>query len=151
MAKALWQKKQLAWPELSLGDIQGLCLRRWTGARGQRRRHAERFWKILISESAFLIWKLRCERVIGHADEDDWEHTGQAIRARWTRAMNERLHLDMVQTHRRFGRSAVKKDKVLGTWNGTLFDELALPEDWTTYNRVLVGIDATRLDIRDDG
>ncbi|KAH9918602.1 uncharacterized protein B0H18DRAFT_882671 [Fomitopsis serialis] len=151
-AAALWARKGLPWPQrLRIEDIQGVNLRRWTHARGRRRKGAERLWRILVSESAFLVWKLRCERVIGHEDQDDWHHTERAIVARWVKAINDRLHLDMSLTHRRFGRKAIKTDKVLRTWNGTLIDELALPEDWTKYNRVLVGIDPASLEARDDG
>ncbi|KAH9836135.1 uncharacterized protein C8Q71DRAFT_68123 [Rhodofomes roseus] len=115
-----------------------------------RRHYAERLWRIIISESAFLIWKLRCERVIGHSEEEGWKHSKTAIRGRWTHMINDRLHKEMDMTHRRFGRKALKRETVLGTWNGTLSDELALPEDWTACRGVLVGINTARTE-RDAG
>ena len=43
---------------------------------------------ILISESVYLIWKLRCERVITHDNpEVDW-HPEQEVVRRWEQAMN---------------------------------------------------------------
>ncbi|KAH9911854.1 uncharacterized protein B0H18DRAFT_823024, partial [Fomitopsis serialis] len=130
LAEALWKKKGLPWPAMTLTTIQSANLMQWTTSNGKRRKNAERLWRILVSESAFLIWKLRCERVIGHESEEDWNHSHRAIVNRWKRTIEDRLHLDMTMSHKRFGRKSLKVDSVLGTWNGVLFDELALPEDW---------------------
>ncbi|TFY61694.1 hypothetical protein EVJ58_g4350 [Rhodofomes roseus] len=144
MAGNLWKRKKLRWAKPSTEDILTAGTREWKHETGRekRRPRAERLWRILVTESAFLIWKLRCERVISHSDDENWHHTEPAIRTRWTRMVNERLHLDMAMTHRRFGRKALKRSEVLGTWQGTLRDELALPDDWTALNWVLVGIEA---------
>ncbi|KAH9835736.1 uncharacterized protein C8Q71DRAFT_709054 [Rhodofomes roseus] len=143
LASDLWRKKKLQWTKPRIDEILTVGMRRWKNPSGKKARRpcAERLWRILISESAFLIWKLRCERVIGHADEEGWCHTEAAIKARWVRVVNERLHLDMAMTHRRYGRKALNRNQVLGTWINTLHDELALPDDWTMQNWVLVGIE----------
>ncbi|KAH9844224.1 uncharacterized protein C8Q71DRAFT_678032, partial [Rhodofomes roseus] len=133
MTGNLWEKKKLKWSKPVIEDILTVGSRTWTHESGsmKRRPRAERLWRILVTEAAFLIWKLRCERVIAHSDDIDWCPTKAAIRSRWIRVVNERLHLDMAMTHRRFGRKALKRNEVLGTWQNTLRDELALPEDWT--------------------
>ncbi|KAH9830495.1 uncharacterized protein C8Q71DRAFT_716854 [Rhodofomes roseus] len=118
MAGDLWKKKKLTWSKPSMEDVLTSGLREWRSETGnmKRRPRAERLWRILITESAFLVWKLRCERVIAHSDDVNWCLTEAAIRTRWTRVVNERLHLDMAMTHRRFGRKALRRNEVLGTW-----------------------------------
>ena len=48
-----------------------------------------RLFQILLSESAYLIWVLRCERVI-----QEKVLTERETNARWNRAINERLTID---------------------------------------------------------
>ncbi|KAH9913119.1 uncharacterized protein B0H18DRAFT_888756, partial [Fomitopsis serialis] len=153
LAKELWKKKDKtgAWTPIKIEDVLGAGLRTWRNAKNKRRPYAERLWRILVTESAYLIWKLRCERVIGHGEDENWTHPARAIRARWVHAINERLRLDIAMTHRRFGRMALSTDLVLGTWNGTLRDESAFPDDWTQCNWVLVGIDPKDREQRDAG
>ncbi|KAH9832069.1 uncharacterized protein C8Q71DRAFT_714717 [Rhodofomes roseus] len=151
LAGSIWRKKQAEWTRPSYDEIMGVGLRRWYTPKMKRRPTAERFWRILISESAYLIWCLRCERVIGHADIPEWTHTEREISARWTSMMNKRLHLDKTMTHRRFGRQALDKKMVTGTWRGTLSDEYALPDDWTNCKWVLVGITSFQRDAHGEG
>ncbi|KAH9829971.1 uncharacterized protein C8Q71DRAFT_685566, partial [Rhodofomes roseus] len=139
LAGTVWMSKQAEWTRPSYEEIMGVGLKKWYTAKMKRRPTAERFWRILISESAYLIWCLRCERTIGHSDEPGWTHSKKEIAARWTSMLNKRLQLDMSMTHRRFGRQALRKDIVIGTWRGTLQDEYALPDDWTGTKGVLVG------------
>ncbi|KAJ6581584.1 ribonuclease H-like protein [Mycena capillaripes] len=82
-------------------------------------------YRILISESAHLIWRLRCER----------------IHNRWLKSINNRLGLDCALTNgAKWGKKAIKKLLVLGTWSKTLKNEDNLPKDWTWEAEVLVGI-----------
>ncbi|KAH9923245.1 uncharacterized protein B0H18DRAFT_878839, partial [Fomitopsis serialis] len=122
-------------------------LKIWKSDTGRARHGASRFWRILISEATHLIWKLRCERVIGHSDEPHWEHSDLQVRRRFTYVMNNRLLIDVATTHKKYGKLARKSDLVLATWNGTILDELALPEDWTKCKGILVGsVPVLRLD-----
>ncbi|KAH9830779.1 uncharacterized protein C8Q71DRAFT_716518 [Rhodofomes roseus] len=146
-----WSKKQADWSRPSYDDILSAGTKQWRTVKGRRRPTAERLWKILISEAVFLIWKMRCERVISHNDDRDWTHSRQETRARWLTTMNRRLHLDMSMTNKRFGRLALNNNVVLSTWRGTLVDELALPDDWTGLSRVLVGIDIRPWEDIDNG
>ncbi|KAH9910871.1 ribonuclease H-like protein, partial [Fomitopsis serialis] len=141
LAQQVWERKKLPWEVPALAEILSIGSRFWTRpGKRTRREGASRLWRILISESAFLIWKLRCERVIAHADEDDWQHSAASVRCRWLSMINLRLHRDKAMTHRRFGRIAIPALTVLSTWNGVIHDESALPRDWTTQPQVLVGI-----------
>ncbi|KAH9832283.1 uncharacterized protein C8Q71DRAFT_880229, partial [Rhodofomes roseus] len=140
----LWRRKQAVWTKPKLEDILSLGLRHWTSTNDKKRPFVERMWRIMISEVAYLIWCLRCERTIGHADDPSWNHSPKTIAARWEAMMNRRLHLDAAMSHRRFGRLALQKKVVLNTWCGTLRDEQALPDDWTVINRVLVGINPSK-------
>ncbi|KAF8202819.1 hypothetical protein K438DRAFT_1581125, partial [Mycena galopus ATCC 62051] len=55
--------------------------------------------------------------------------------------INAALRQDQLLTNTsHFGDLAIKKQLVLNTWNGTLFDEDSLLDDWTRTKGVLVGI-----------
>ncbi|KAJ6487897.1 hypothetical protein C8R45DRAFT_1053476 [Mycena sanguinolenta] len=96
-----------------------------------------RLYRILISESAHLIWRLRNERVLNGKPSS----TTSEIRNRWTHALNMRIAIDCLCINKaKYGTRALKKSLVLKTWAGTLRDEDRLPTDWTRETRVLVGI-----------
>ncbi|KAJ7458711.1 hypothetical protein B0H11DRAFT_1693074, partial [Mycena galericulata] len=86
-----------------------------------------------------LIWKLRCERVIGH---DGVPASEQEIHNRWLHAINERIEIDRNLTnHLKFGKQySVAPSLVLETWKGVIKDEDKLPDDWLRGPEVLVGI-----------
>ncbi|KAH9829013.1 uncharacterized protein C8Q71DRAFT_718817 [Rhodofomes roseus] len=138
----LWRKKAGTWRKPSLEDVLTVGLGLYPKPDGAKSSHAlARLWRIAISEAAYLIWKLRCERVIEHADEPDWTHSQREITRRWYAAMNRRLQLDLIATRRSFGNLAKSRLLVLATWTGTISDENGLAEDWTKLPRLLVGID----------
>ncbi|KAJ7089498.1 hypothetical protein C8R43DRAFT_1092558 [Mycena crocata] len=89
-----------------------------------------RLYRILITESAFLIWKLRCESVIQHNGAPPTE---RGVQNRWIWTINERLNIDRSQY-------SLPYSLVLETWKGTLNDEAELPENWISKSEVLVGI-----------
>ncbi|KZT18711.1 hypothetical protein NEOLEDRAFT_1038555, partial [Neolentinus lepideus HHB14362 ss-1] len=95
---------------------------------------ASRLLQILISESMYLIWVLRCERVIQQRT-----HTIKSIISRWTNAMNRRLHIDRIMACK-IKRSPKDTKKVTATWKGTLKNESNLPSTWASHPEVLVGI-----------
>ncbi|KAJ7023367.1 hypothetical protein C8F04DRAFT_970219, partial [Mycena alexandri] len=96
-----------------------------------------RLFRILVSESAYLVWRLRNERVIQGkppASQDE-------IHNRWLRAMNIRLRLDCALTNaEKYGKQAISKDLVRKTWVKVLKNEVNLPKDWMRETEVLVGI-----------
>ena len=50
-----------------------------------------RLYRILVTETAYLIWKVRCQRVI---EENNIPKSQTEIHNRWVAAINERIQLD---------------------------------------------------------
>ncbi|KAJ7160424.1 hypothetical protein C8R46DRAFT_905942 [Mycena filopes] len=108
--------------------------------KGKSLRGASRLYRILISETAFAIWKVRNFCVITKNGESLPENL---IHNRWLHAINLRLNFDCVLTnHAKYGKqNSIKRSLVLQTWSSTLKDEDKLPENWINKEpRVLVGI-----------
>ena len=87
--------------------------------------------KILISESAYLIWTLRCARTIrGH----DYSQNG--IEAAWRKAINRRLSEDKVLATKVL-RKSLYINIVRNTWGKALLKRHHnLPDDWINRNEV---------------
>ncbi|KAH9916626.1 uncharacterized protein B0H18DRAFT_884659, partial [Fomitopsis serialis] len=143
IAASIWKKKNLPWNTPTMESIHGLGLAKWTDSKNKIRPGATRLWRILISEAAHLIWKLRCERVIGHETDENWNHVESHVRRKFIFTLNGRLATDAEATRRKYGKLAFNRDLITATWNGTIFDELALPEDWTQCRGFLVGSSPT--------
>ncbi|KAJ7146870.1 hypothetical protein C8R44DRAFT_598751, partial [Mycena epipterygia] len=132
LARELWEMKTGdILPKLVMGQIMA-CAANTRGDVG-----TSRLFRILISESAHLIWRLRCERVI-----QEKEPTSQReIRSRWLKSMNNRLGLDCALTNEsKYRKKAIDKLLVPNTWCKVLNDGEHLPKDWTRKAGVLVGI-----------
>jgi len=97
-----------------------------------------RLLRILISESAHLIWRLRCEHVIRN---NGVQASAQEIWNQWQGALNMRLDLDCRMTDKCCKKDAISKSVMLETWKGLLSDEKNLPTDWTRETGLLVGIE----------
>ncbi|KAJ7122676.1 hypothetical protein C8R43DRAFT_1099003 [Mycena crocata] len=96
-----------------------------------------RLFRIIVSESAHLIWRLRCERVI----QEKAPASHNEIDNRWLRGINNRLRIDCELTNEyKYGKRSLQKEVVLKTWCRTLKNENELPQDWTRETGVLVGI-----------
>jgi ribonuclease HI len=137
-AEALWREREEEWPELSLGTILGCGLAEFRDERNKPRLGTERLYRILMSESAYLIWKLRNDRVISRngAPLEEGE-----IKNKWRFTINQRLQVDIVLANRPLkGKCpALAPQLVAATWSGTLDNERNLPENWIREPRVLVG------------
>ncbi|KZV84092.1 hypothetical protein EXIGLDRAFT_590192, partial [Exidia glandulosa HHB12029] len=111
----LARKAPLSTPKI--GDIWGCGLKQITNMNDKRDLGAERAHRIIISESAFLIWKARCERRIQHDDDPQWTIPAAEVKARWYHVINQRIAVDRLLTNRRiFKRKALKRELVIGTW-----------------------------------
>ncbi|KAJ7587239.1 hypothetical protein C8J56DRAFT_861560 [Mycena floridula] len=142
LAKTLWKRKKgTKWRKPKLGTILACPLADLKSTKGKRRPGASSLFRILISEAAHLIWKLRNERTI--PDEDGKTKLGASVKEienRFTSVMNARLAKDRALTNRsRYGKCALSKTSVLSTWNGVLERNADLPPDWTREDGVLVG------------
>lgn len=139
MAQAAWRRKGVDWAPLRLLDILTIGPRSRALVRDKPTPgHLARFWRVLVSESAHLIWRLRCERVIGRGDDEHWQQTPASVEARW---LSSRIRQDAIGTSHKHGRLALKKSLVLQTWKHVIENEDKLPADWTSQRKVLVGID----------
>ena len=98
-ARSLWPHENPQWPEVSIGIILACSSisamaepPRANDAPGHpTRKGAIRLLQILISETAHLIWVLRCERVI-----QEKIHCTREIKSRWVAMINKRLTEDRI-------------------------------------------------------
>ncbi|KAJ7824831.1 hypothetical protein B0H13DRAFT_1658299 [Mycena leptocephala] len=139
----IWAKKTNHWPTPTLGVILGCGLAELRNDDGKRDEGAERLYRILVSEAAYLIWKIRNERVI---NRDGAPATEQEILNKWNYHINHRLQVDIILANRppEGKKSALAPKVVLETWSGTLDKEGTMPENWLREPRVLVGGRATQ-------
>ncbi|KAJ7843032.1 hypothetical protein B0H13DRAFT_2413103 [Mycena leptocephala] len=139
LAEELWTKKHPNWPTVSMGSILGSGLARFEDTTGKLQPALARLYRILITESAHVIWKLRCDSVIGRGGTAPSKNE---VHNRWLKVINERLEIDKNLTNKlKYGKQhALSPSLVLETWSGTLLDEDDLPDDWLREPGVLVGI-----------
>jgi hypothetical protein len=143
LAHNFWPYDNIPWPDLNIGTILG-CGAITLKAEGRRRINQQtmrrktfpgptRLLQIIISELAYLIWVLRCERVV-----QGLHHTEREIESRWLRKINERLTTDRI-TATRIKRTNGFTNLVVETWEQALEKEGALPPNWINQSEVLVG------------
>ena len=142
MANEVWAKRHQSPLPNTLGGILGCGLTNF-GKEGKPDKGKSRLYHILVSETAYLIWKLRNERRI--RDNDGGEQPEDEVHNRWTHAINKRLTTDRFLTNEtRFQGRALESRLVKGTWKNCLKEEENLPADWPTRRGVLVGIAVAR-------
>ena len=142
LARDIWPFNNIPWPDLNLGVILGCgCItlqssrRRQAPNRGKRKilQGPTRLLQILLSESAYLIWVMRCERVI-----QGLQHPISEVERKWLRAINERLTMDKI-TATRIKRNDGFTKSVVNTWEQLLTENRELPINWINVHEVLVG------------
>ncbi|KZV98490.1 hypothetical protein EXIGLDRAFT_807784, partial [Exidia glandulosa HHB12029] len=146
LAKGVWEATKRPWPDVSLGLVFGCGAARftYTDGAGEEREAigTSRLFRIILSEAALLIWRLRCKRVMEHKDEPDWEHPPAYVESEWLRIINDRLTSDRLLTNKRiykkYKKRALKKSLVIDTWQ-CLIDPASTPDNWLTLPGVLVG------------
>jgi ribonuclease HI len=140
ITKNLWLKKHNTWPELkNVGDVLGCGLTNFKSADRKPSQGTNRLYRILISEAAHFIWKLRNDRLFKYQSEDDWPQQSE-IHNRWLATINARLTLDRSVTHNKYGKRALKHRLILDTWDKTLKNEQDLPKNWIPTPGVLVDV-----------
>ncbi|KAJ7831750.1 hypothetical protein B0H13DRAFT_1654551 [Mycena leptocephala] len=145
LAQELWEKTGHNWPEINLGSIFACGLAHFKTATGKRDKGADRLFRILISETAHLIWKLRCTRVIERGSDPTRYFSEKEIHNRWLSCINQRLRIDLLLTDRhKYGNRASDFKLVLSTWKHVLMDAENLQDTQILQSRVLVGIDPLR-------
>ncbi|KAF9540733.1 hypothetical protein CPC08DRAFT_650795, partial [Agrocybe pediades] len=144
LARELWLKKGLSWPNPTIGLILGCGLTNFRRRGKAVSPGTNRLYTILISESAHMIWKQRCKWKISLEGDPERIPTAQETTKTWLRQINRRLRIDCLHTDKmRYGKKALKVQLVETTWWGILRKQGDLPDDWATNptTEVLVGIE----------
>ncbi|KAJ3838514.1 hypothetical protein F5878DRAFT_652017 [Lentinula raphanica] len=135
LAEGLWSHQKSQWVEPSFGTILACGAINLQDQNGKALPGESRLFRILISESAHLIWKLRNERVINGTDPPNLER----ITKRWRTAIEGRYKIDLSLTSKRFGKRQLSKQTLGGTWNNIIQDrDKSSPAPWGGTG-VLVG------------
>lgn len=141
----LWLLKHPVWPELTYGTILGCTLAAFKDANDHALPGANRLYRILISESAHLIWRIRCERRISRLDDPARHDTTTELESAWSKVINSRLKIDRLLTNKhKYNKRALPPAHVLRTWNSVLTTNGDLSDDWLQQSGVLVGMQPPR-------
>ncbi|TFK85300.1 hypothetical protein K466DRAFT_622419, partial [Polyporus arcularius HHB13444] len=132
-----WVLTGMQWRRMSWGTALGAACVVYEREDGSRAVAAEALWTILVTESLYLIWKLRCERVI---QNDGEEPTLQEVSRRWYATIDRRLDLDRRSCASYLGKRALNAKTVASIWRPILEARDELPSNWVTDSGVLVGI-----------
>jgi ribonuclease HI len=146
LTREIWPEQTYKWPNISLGLILGsgsitapkedAHLNEQQVKHDRRVRHAKgptRLMHIVITESAHLIWVLRCKRVIRGK-----VYTEGEIKSRWHQVINARLTDDRI-TATKIKREPKFRNLIKATWAPPLSKQGALPMNWLNNREVLVG------------
>ncbi|RPD55593.1 hypothetical protein L226DRAFT_546881 [Lentinus tigrinus ALCF2SS1-7] len=137
LAEDAWKATGLPWIEPNWGTALGAACAVFETEEGSRKTHAEALWTILMTESLYFIWKLRCERVI---QNEKCEFTIPEVTKRWYAAMDRRLDLDRRSCAGYWGKCALRAGTIACIWEPVLQACGELPRNWVTNSGVLVGI-----------
>ncbi|KAJ7210811.1 hypothetical protein GGX14DRAFT_342639, partial [Mycena pura] len=85
------------WPEVSLDTVLGCGLAEFRDEKGKIDRGTQRLYRVLISESAYLVWRLRNERVI---EKDGVPASKEEIMNKFKFTINQRLQMDRLLANR---------------------------------------------------
>ncbi|KAF8191386.1 ribonuclease H-like protein [Pholiota molesta] len=142
LAQALLRKRGIDFDDLRIGDIAGATIPNFKLPGGNQNAPLNRLYKIIMTESLYLIWLLRCEWRIDREEDPEKIHKPDEIVSRWRHRINRRIKLDQAMaTKSAYKWKKITKDLVRKTWAGTLKNENSTPEDWIWMKGVLVGED----------
>ena len=141
LANDLWRTRSASALPSTYGALLGCCMSDFKKPSGKPDKGMNRLFRILMSESMYMIWKLRCERTITWGGDPTRYHAPYEIHNKWLQAINARLRMDSVQTNKKIFKKKVLQPKlVLQTWNKCLRDDLHETRNWCGKTGVLVGI-----------
>ena len=90
-ANDLWKRRYDTDLPTSEGTVLGAGLANFERTDGKPDAVRNTPYRILMTESAHLIWVLPCERRIANEDNPHNHHTADAVRMRWRNKINERM------------------------------------------------------------
>ncbi|KAH9852193.1 hypothetical protein C2E23DRAFT_921554 [Lenzites betulinus] len=136
LVESTWRRTGNEWPELTWGVIMGAPAVVIRDNDSARRQEAENLWKAMVTEAAYEIWKLRCERVI---QREGREFSQSEVANRWYAMMDRRIALDRNMTAKYLGKRSLKKEQVRAMWTPALSKGTQI--NWVEQYGVLVGIE----------
>ncbi|KAL1939020.1 hypothetical protein VTO73DRAFT_10280 [Trametes versicolor] len=138
LLRDVWSSTGYTPRDVSWGTTLGAaCIPRGDGEGRNGWSPSSTLWTTLATESVYLVWKLRCERVIQNEGKD---FTNEEVANRWYTAINARLSLDRFSTTSALGEKAMPAETVRAVWEPILQGANSLPTDWVGRYGVLVGI-----------
>ena len=137
LVEETWEHTGLPWIEPSWGSALGAGCATFPTDTGEERASASALWSILMTESLYFIWKLRCERVIS---QEGREFTIQEVSRRWYAMIDRRLDLDRRACAKYLGPAALKAATIARIWEPVVHSSGELPPNWVTESGFLVGI-----------
>ncbi|KAH6910868.1 hypothetical protein BKA70DRAFT_1424541 [Coprinopsis sp. MPI-PUGE-AT-0042] len=127
----LWEQadellRKAGWPDhkTEYGDVLGCALilpKKDKETRDPSQKGRNRLRTILISETAYLIWRMRCEWIIDKEADPSRKPSRAEAKRRWQKTIQARLDLDILATNsRRYEKKARKTAQVLDTWQNVV-------------------------------
>jgi len=96
-----WSRTDLEPPAFAIGTILGCGLANYMTDKGKPDHGMSRLFAILVSEAAFLTWKIRCEWCIQHEGDPKRVATKTEITNRWIQAISHGIIVDIATTDTR--------------------------------------------------
>ncbi|EJD43436.1 hypothetical protein AURDEDRAFT_24457, partial [Auricularia subglabra TFB-10046 SS5] len=113
----LWERTGLQWPGVNFGTTFGCGKMTVRDQDGRVLAGPSRLFRILVSEAAFLIWKIRNERRIKNQDDPEKHTSEPEIVNRFRATIERRFRIDVNMTSRkRYKAKALKWRNVAQTW-----------------------------------
>ena len=139
-ANRLWRRRYQEDLPVSEGAVLGAGLANFKNSKGNPDAGKNRLYRILMTESAHLIWVLRCKRRITNEDNLQNYHTAEAVKNRWYKKLNGRMKIDCLLTNRYlYENKVLKTKKVYRTWAKCSTNEEDLHQEWCKNPGFLVG------------
>ncbi|KAJ3715190.1 hypothetical protein C8R42DRAFT_549572, partial [Lentinula raphanica] len=111
-AKEIWEATGSQWKNINFGVIMGCGLIDLKKEDGKKSTGLSRLFRIIVSESAYLIWKLRNERVIGNKDAP----SRTQILNKWDWTIRSRYQLDKMTMSKKSRTKRLSKKIMKNTW-----------------------------------
>ncbi|KAK1223247.1 hypothetical protein PQX77_013874 [Marasmius sp. AFHP31] len=145
VAHSIWLIAFGPWPDISFGTILGCGLMSFKDSEGSNLPEARRLFKIIVTECAHLIWKMRCETVIGEKSIP----SRQEIYNRVVAAINACLKRDLLDAKRKkLPMRYASRNLISQTWQHVIIipsleegDAMGQEESWMDNTGVLVGVE----------
>ncbi|KNZ80733.1 Ribonuclease H1 [Termitomyces sp. J132] len=137
-ARTLHEKRGLDFEKPSLGDQLGCAINKTLN---EENKGTRRFKKIVITETMYTIWKIRCEWRIARDSDPERTISDEETVGRLRAAIGRKIKYDCLAIDRnRFGKIATDSETVVKTWTNLPPEEFNPLRSWRKLTAVLVGI-----------